>query len=114
VPGAGREVCSLARRLPEVEDGVSYGTPVLRVREAFMARLAEDGKSMSVNVGEERCSALCAARPEAFSPAPETWMMTVRLRMVEPSDLWEVLATSWRRSAPPSLVRATDPDRRST
>lgn len=106
-----KEVRKLARRLPEVEDGVSYGTQVLRVRGSFIARLAEDGKSMSVNVGEERCTALCDARPGTFSRGPERWMMTVRLGTVEPSELWDVLLTSWRRSAPASLVRVADPAR---
>ncbi|HEX2023158.1 MAG TPA: hypothetical protein VHF00_00495 [Acidimicrobiales bacterium] len=106
-----KDVCKVARRLPEVEDGVSYGTQGLRVRGAFVARLSEDGRSMSVNVGEERCAALCDARPQAFSPAPDKWMMIVRLPAVGPSEVWEVLLASWRRSAPASLVAAADPER---
>lgn len=106
-----KDVCKLARRLPEVEDGASYGTQVLRVRGAFIARLGEDGRSMSVNVGEERCAALCDARPQTFSPAADKWMMIVRLPAARPSEVWEVLLSSWRRSAPPSLVVAADPER---
>ncbi len=109
-----RQVCKIARSLPEVEDGVSYGTPVLRVRGSFIAHLGEDGKSMTVNVGAERRTALCQARPQTFAHAPEAWMVVVRLPTAHPSEVWDVLLTSWRRSAPPSLVLAADPDRRPT
>ena len=36
------DVCAFARSLPGVEEGTSYGTPALRVRRTFVARLREE------------------------------------------------------------------------
>jgi hypothetical protein len=37
-------VLQLARTLPEVEEGLSYGTPALRVRGKFLARLRKTAR----------------------------------------------------------------------
>lgn len=102
-----KDVCRVARRLPEVEDGRSYGVRVLRVRGSFLARLAEDGKSFVVKAEAGDRADLCARRPCTFASAsndPASPMMIVRLATVEPAELWPVLVRSWRLSAPASLV----------
>lgn len=102
----------MADELPEVLHGTSYGTPVLAVRGSFMARLSEDGHSILVKAVDEDREALCARNPKTFSPGGPTWngsTVAVRLATVERSELWEVLVSAWRRSAPPSLVAGTDP-----
>ncbi|MGH9181186.1 MAG: hypothetical protein ACRDY5_05670, partial [Acidimicrobiales bacterium] len=102
-------VCELARRLPEVEDGRSYGVRVLRVRGSFLATLADDAKSMTVKAGPDQRATLCARRPGTFALASGDSgdpTMVVRLAAVEPAELWPVLVDSWRRSAPATLVAA--------
>ncbi|MEO6121304.1 MAG: MmcQ/YjbR family DNA-binding protein [Acidimicrobiales bacterium] len=101
----------MARRLPEVEDGRSYGVKVLRVRGSFLATLAQDGRSMVVKAGRDERAALCAQRPETFAPNSDDAgdpTMVVRLKTAEPSELWPVLVSSWRRSAPSTLVASHD------
>ncbi len=108
-----KDVCALARRLPEVEDGRSYGVRVLRVRGSFLARLADDGASMVVKAGAEERATLCASRPAAFARASDDESdvtMIVYLAEVTPAELWPVLVGSWRRSAPASLVASAGPE----
>jgi hypothetical protein len=104
----------MAGRLPEVLLGRSYGVPVLCVRGSFLARLGDDGRSVLVKAGEAEQAALCAAKPDAFSPGGTTWCgstVAVRLATVDQRDLWDVLVSAWRMSAPPSLVATVDPAR---
>ena len=107
-----RTVCRLAGQLPEVLHGTSYGTPVLAVRGSFMARLTDDRRSVLVKAEDDERLSLCASNPRTFSPGGPTWNGTtvaVRLAAVEPQEMWDVLVSAWRRSAPPSLVAEVDP-----
>lgn len=107
-----RTVCKLAGQLPEVLDGRSYGTPVLAVRGSFLARLSDDRRSLLVKAEDDERRALCATKPGTFSPGGPTWngsTVAVRLSTVERQELWDVLVSAWRRSAPPSVVAGTDP-----
>jgi len=110
-----RTVCELACQLPEVLHGKSYGTPVLAVRGSLMAKLSDDGRSVLVKAADEDSLELCGNRPDTFSPGGATWngsTVSVRLATVEKQELWDVLLSAWRRSAPPSLVANVDPPRR--
>jgi hypothetical protein len=40
------DVRKIALAWPEVEDGTSYGTPALKVRNKMLVRLKEDGDSL--------------------------------------------------------------------
>ncbi len=105
-------MCRLAGQLPEVLDGRTYGTPVLSVRGSFLAILSDDRRSLLVKAADEDRIALCASKPRTFSPGGPTWngsTVAVRLASVEQQDLWDVLVSAWRRSAPPSLVAEVDP-----
>jgi hypothetical protein len=100
-------VCRVASDLPEVLPGRSYGIPVLAVRGSFMARLSDDGRSILVKAEHDEGAALCASNPRTFSPGGPLWngsTVAVRLATVERQELWDVLVSAWRRSAPPSLV----------
>lgn len=104
----------MAKQLPEVLAGRSYGTPVLCVRGSFLARLSDDGRCVLVKADEDEQAALCSANPRTFGPGGATWCgstVAVRLATVEPDELWSVLVSAWRRSAPPSLVATVDPPR---
>lgn len=109
-----RTVCQLAGRLPDVQAGRTYGTPVLAVRGSFLARLSDDRRFVLVKADDRHRAALCARRPQTFTPGGPIWAgstVAVRLATVERDELWEVLVSAWRRSAPPSLVATVDPDR---
>jgi hypothetical protein len=77
-----------------------------------MARLSEDGRTLLVKAGEAERAALCAEKPQTFSLGGESWnrsTVAVRLATVDQDDLWTLLVSAWRRSAPPSLVAGADP-----
>jgi hypothetical protein len=61
------DVRKLALAWPEVEDGMSYGTPALKVRKKMLARLKEDGDSLVMpGVPVDERDVLVESRPEVF------------------------------------------------
>jgi hypothetical protein len=106
-------VCRLARDLPEVEEGRTFGARALRVRGSIVARLRDDKGSILLKVDPAARASLCAARPETFAVTPDSEqyaMVAVQLAAIEPAELRGLLVDSWRRSAPPSLVATYDAD----
>jgi|SRR5262245_14551803 len=98
----------LACGLPGVEDGLSYGTPSLKVRGKLLLRLREDGETLAVRVDYPMREALMQAEPETFFitdhyrnyPA-----VLVRLASVDRKRLHEVLEHAWRFVARPAARR---------
>jgi hypothetical protein len=101
-----------ALALPGVEDGLSYGTPALKVRGKFITRLREEDHSLVFILGsiDER-DFLLQADPRVFFITehyrnyPD---VLVRLDTVRPSTVREMLEQAWRRVAPRRLVAAFD------
>src|SRR2546426_156630 len=104
-------VREMALAFPGVEDGVSYGTPALKVRGKFLARLREDGTSLAIRVEFPVREALMQEEPAVFYikdhylnyPA-----LLVRLTQVHPEKLRRLVEHAWRSVAPARLVRAFD------
>lgn len=104
-------VRAIAHSYPGVEDGVSYGTPSLKVKGKFLARLLEDGRSLALRVDDPVREALMQEAPAIFyitdhylnSPA-----ILIRLPKVSPMKLRQVLEHGWRFVAPRRLVQAFD------
>lgn len=104
-------VRDLGLALPGVEEGLSYGTPALRVRGKLIARLREDGDSLVVMIDFDERELLMHSDPQTFYitehyrnyPA-----MLVRLSKVDVATLRELLDDAWRRVAPKRLVAAYD------
>ena len=100
-------VCAIALAFPGVEEGMSYGTRALRVRNKFMARLREDGETLVVKISEAEREFRLMVDPESFFitdhyrnyPA-----VLVRLARIDPDDLSDVIEQSWRWLAPRRLV----------
>jgi hypothetical protein len=101
----------LALALPGVEEGVSYGTPALRVRAKFLARLREDGETLALRIGFDERELLLAADPEVFFLTDHYRgypSVLVRLARASEDVLREVLEQAWRKAAPKRLVAAHD------
>jgi hypothetical protein len=100
-------VCRLALKLPGVEQGFSYGTPALRVRKRFLARLKEDGETMAIKIDFADRDVLLEMDPKAFyltehyRPYPA---VLVRLKEVRRDVLQRLLEQAWRQQAPKSLL----------
>lgn len=93
-------------KLPGVEQGVCYGTPALRVRKKFLARLKEDGETMAIRLDFADRDVLLELDPAAFyltdhyRPYPA---VLVRLKQVRRDMLEPLLEQAWRQQAPKGL-----------
>ena len=56
----------VARPLPGVEEGASYGTPAWRAKGKLLARLHQDGSSIVLKVGNATRDHLLRADPDTF------------------------------------------------
>ncbi len=103
-----------ALALPGIEEGLSYGTPALRVRGKFIARLHEDGESLVLKIDENERDLLLLAEPDIYyvtdhySGYP---YVLIRLTKIHRDDLTRLLEQAWRRVAPKRLVTAYDQQR---
>ncbi len=100
----------LGSELPEVEEGMSYGTPALKVRGKMFVREREDGTAVVWIDFMER-EALIQGDPETFfiTSHYEDWpLVLIRLERVDHEELRELLIEAWRLKAPKRLLRAFD------
>lgn len=104
---AFQEVRAWALALPGVEEGVSYGTPALRVRGKLFLRLWEDGETLVLKTDEYERDFLLESDPAAFFVTDHYRgypIVLVRLAAVRPERLRALVVDSWRRHAPRRLV----------
>ena len=104
-------VREMALAFPGVEDGVSYGTPALKVRGKFLARLREDGTSLAIRVEFPVRKALMQEEPAVFYITDHYLnypALLVLLTQVHPEKLRRLVEHAWRSMAPARLVRAFD------
>ena len=105
------DVAALAARLPCVEQGTSYGTPALEVRDKSFARMWEDGTTLVLKVPFAVRDHLLATAPETFFVTPHYHgypAVLVRLAAADASQLEMLLEEAWRQAAPKRLVRDFD------
>lgn len=108
-PRSGWDIaCEIARRLPGVEVETSYGTPALKVKGKFLARLRTEAEGwMAI-----RCEFL--ERDMLLSAAPQVFHLTdhyvnypailVDLDAISRDVLEGVIENGWRMAAPKKLV----------
>jgi hypothetical protein len=97
--------------LPEVEEAVSSGRPVFRVKGKMLARLMEDGESLLIKVDYLKRDILINAEPATFYVTDFYRcypMLLVRLPSVSPDLLRDLLEQAWRAVAPKRVIRAYD------
>jgi hypothetical protein len=100
-----------ARGLPEIEEGLSYGTPALKVRGKLVARLKEDGELLVLRTDFDSRDAMLRAQPRIFCLTDhyrDYPAVLLRLSAVGPGQLHELLEDAWRFVAPKSLVARLD------
>lgn len=104
-------VRQLGLALPGVEEGLSSGTPVLRVRGKFMAHLQQDDDSLLIRIDYLKRDILLNADPKTFYVTDFYRcypMILVRLSSVDRKTLSDLLEQAWRLTAPKRLVEAYD------
>jgi len=95
-------VCALATALPGVEEAMSWGTPGLKLKGRFLARLKEDGDSLVLRIGFETRDRLMKASPEVFYITDHYAgypSVLVRLSAVRKSVLQKLLREAWSEVA---------------
>ena len=103
------DVVALALELPEVAVGTAFGTPALRVRNAFMGRLREDGETLAIRCDAEERPFLIEAHPGVLFVTPhyQDWpMVLVALPHAQVELVRELVEDAWAERAPKTLVRA--------
>jgi Uncharacterized protein conserved in bacteria len=98
----------LAMKHPGVEDGTSYGTPALRVKGKFMARLKEDGQSVVFRVTFDERDLLMQTKPEVFYITDHYLgypAVLMRLSEATAAEAADVVAMAWRFVAPKRLQK---------
>ncbi len=101
------EVVAMAVDHPGVEPGSSYGTPSLRVRKKFMARLREDDVMVLMPVDDIEQRMLMDTQPEIYFKTAHYMghpSILIRVSRVDPADMRELLERSWSRLAGPRLL----------
>ncbi|MER7754269.1 MmcQ/YjbR family DNA-binding protein [Kitasatospora sp. NPDC097643] len=105
------EFRAMALALPEAAQEPTWDIETLRVRGKIFAMGAPGGGSVTVKASPEDQAELLAAEPEVFSAAPYVgrhgWV-SVRLDLVDPEELHDLVTEAWRRTAPKRLVREFD------
>ena len=101
------EVLSSALALPGMEAGTAYGTPALRVRGKFLARLREDGETLAIRVDPDERPFLLDAHPGVLVLTPHyesAPMVLVALARAEPGLVRSLVEDAWAERAPRRLV----------
>src|SRR5262249_33504122 len=97
---------------PGVDEGVSYGTPALRVAGKLMVRLREDGDSLVLlKVDFLEREMMMNADPDVFYITEHYRnypSVLVRLSKVRRDELRALPEQTWRRLAPKRLVLTFD------
>ncbi|MDE0693328.1 MAG: MmcQ/YjbR family DNA-binding protein [Gammaproteobacteria bacterium] len=102
-------VVEVARQFPGVEESRSYGTPSLKVKRRFLARLrseAEGGLAIHCDMMEREM--LMQAAPETFyitDHYADYPMVLINLETVRWDALPDIIERAWRRVATAKLVR---------
>jgi len=102
---------ALARTYPEVEEGLSWGTPGLKVRGKMLARLREDGETIVIRIDMDQRAVMIEANPEAFFftdhyanyPA-----MLIRLVAAREGDVVDLIEDAWRNLATKKAIAQFD------
>jgi len=106
------EVIAVAKAFPDVEEGLSYGTPGLKVRGKFLTRLRlEDDSLVFMEVGFDERELLLEADPQTFHLTPhyEPYpTILARLSYLDEATLRRFLERRWRKVAPKGSVKTFD------
>ena len=102
-----QDVRSIAMRLPEVEEHVTWGTDVnFRIRNKMFVIGGEEAERVSVKANLVAQAELLDLDPDTFASAPYVgrfgWV-TVNLARVELPMLEGLLRDAWRSTAPAKL-----------
>ena len=101
-----------AKRFPGIESDTCYGTPAIRVKGKFLARLRSEAEGwLAIRCDFVDREILLQSAPQVFHLTPhyENYpMILVDLAAIDEDTLLQVVERAWRRQAPKKLVREWD------
>ena len=104
------DVVAIAKRYPEVEETTSWGTPSLKVKGRFFARLRTEAEGgLAIACDESEKAALLASNDAAYYTTPHYdgyRMILVDLERIEFQRLSELVEDAWLLKAPARVRRA--------
>jgi hypothetical protein len=99
----------LAQQFPGVELGTSYGTPALKVKGKFLARLRTEAEGwLAIKCDFVDRNILLQAAPHVFHLTEhyENYpMILVDLDAIDPQGLRDVVERAWRMTASAKVIR---------
>lgn len=99
----------LAKRFPGVELGTSYGTPAIKVKRKFMARLRTEAEGwLAIRCEFLLRDILLNAQPDVFHLTDhyrDYPFILVDLKKIRKGALLDILEQGWRMSASKKLLR---------
>ena len=101
------QVTAMALAFPGVEATSSFGTPSLKVKGKFMARLREPDVMVLKPIEDDEQQFLMGTQPGVFflTDHYRGWPgILIRLSKVHPQEMRELIEQSWRRLAPKKLL----------
>ena len=108
-------VAKLAKRFPGFEVSTSYGTPAMKVKGKFMARLRTEAEGwLAIRCDFVDREILLQAAPHVFHLTPhyeDYPMILIDLAAIDQGALLEVLERAWRMTATDRAVRDWDAER---
>jgi hypothetical protein len=97
---------------PEVEDGMSYGTPALKVRKKMLVRLKEDGDTLVMpGVPSEERDMLVESQPKGFyftDHYRDYPMVLIRLSKAKRATVEPLLRRQWQALASKAARKACE------
>lgn len=110
------DIREIARALPGVVDGTSYGTPALKVGGKLLARLHQSMDCVVLRSELLDREILVQSAPDAFFITDHyrdyPWIL-LRLGVVEKSVLPDLIERAWRLVASKTLLKKLDTQRKS-
>jgi hypothetical protein len=105
------QVRKIALALPDVEEGMAYGTPAFRVRGKFLARLHDNGEALIIRIGEFERRALMEVEPDTYYITDHyvrSPYVLIRFAKADPGDVRRLFEQAWRTQAPKRLIAEFD------
>ena len=106
------DVRDAALKLPSVFEGISYGTPCLRIGKTLIARLKEDGLTLVLKVDLMERDILIERQPDVFFTTDHYRgypLMLVNLPAADLPQIEMLLRRAWFAAAPKRLTKPFPP-----
>jgi hypothetical protein len=107
-----KDVVEIASAFPGVEEYTPFGSPAIRVRKKFIARLRTNPDALVIRVIDLlEAEALLKGQPEIFFSTPHYDghpYVLVHLDKIGRRELAELIEDAWRTQAPKRLIAEYD------